>query len=143
MSDASDDTTAGRRFKDELTVRMLPAADKAPIRHAVLIHNQAMTAIQNFHSLYVRMEKEEGASSQNNQDILRAMLLFACSGLDAVVKQLIQDALKAVLQHDEGAQRELKKFAERRFRRGAGSGDGDGLAGASSTDISFLAESPF
>jgi len=40
------------------------------------------------------------------------MLLFACSGLDAVVKQLIQDTLATVLDHDEGAQREFKKFVE-------------------------------
>ena len=69
------------------------------------------------------------------------MLLFACSGLDAVVKQLIQDALEHVLRHDDGAQREFKKFAERRLKKGPIGEDRDrSVANQNSADVSFLAE---
>ncbi len=69
------------------------------------------------------------------------MLLFACSGLDAVIKQLIQDALGTVLGHDEGAQREFKKFAERRLKKASTGDERDrGGSGQYFTDVGFLAE---
>jgi len=93
----------------------------AQVVRAHLVHNQTIKALTNFHSLYeITLESgEAGDLEQANsaQDLLRAMLLFACSGLDAVVKQLIEDSLHDVLQHDLGAQREFQKFVERRLKR--------------------------
>jgi hypothetical protein len=46
------------------------------------------------------------------------MLLFACSGLDATVKQLVRDGLEAVLAYDEGAQSQFAIYVERRLKKG-------------------------
>lgn len=101
-----------------------------------------MAAVSNFHALYVAGRTSgTTAASHEEQDLLRAMLLFACSGLDAVVKQLIQDALETVLEHDEGAQREFKKFAERRLKKSSTGEERERtLTGQNIPDVSLLAE---
>ena len=52
--------------------------------------------------------------------MLRAMLTFASSGLDSMIKQLVRDALPEVISVREGAQDNFQKFVERRIRRGDG-----------------------
>jgi hypothetical protein len=130
-------------FKDQLSTTKLDVS-KSPdaLRRAILIHNQTMVAVSNFHRLYVESHKiDPEAAGHGDQDLLRAMLLFSCSGLDAVVKQLIQDALETVLKHDEGAQREFKKFAERRLKKASPAEERERLLlGQNSPDVAFLAE---
>ncbi len=93
--------------------------NREEIRSAVLIHRQAIAAADKFHSLYTGLRKgSKGTTSHDEQDLLRAMLVFSCSGLDAVVKQLVQDALAAVVESDDGAQQQFQKFVERRIKRG-------------------------
>ncbi|MDE0225731.1 MAG: hypothetical protein OXP28_11400 [Gammaproteobacteria bacterium] len=45
------------------------------------------------------------------------MLTFAGSGLDSMLKQLVQDALPAVLDNHQGARSQFQKFVERRLRQ--------------------------
>ena len=52
------------------------------------------------------------------QDLLRAMLTFACAGLDALVKQLIEDALPDVINCNKDAETTFRRDIERRIRRG-------------------------
>jgi hypothetical protein len=93
--------------------------DRREIRDAVLIHKRAIDAANKFHALFLKLRTgSKGTSSHDEQDLLRAMLVFACSGLDAVVKQLINDALPAVIENDLGAQKEFQKFVERRLKKG-------------------------
>lgn len=114
----------------------------ALVLRAHLIHNQTIKALTSFHSLY-EISLGSGAPGDPDQmdsaqDLLRAMLLFACSGLDAVVKQLIEDSLHDVLQLDPGAQGEFQKFVERRLKRGA-TGDEADRGSGSGFDASLLA----
>lgn len=112
------------------------------LRHGVLIHNQTVRAVSNFHQLHLACQKigeKKNTSLSIEQDLLRAMLLFACSGLDAVVKQLIEDALECVLHHDDGAQREFQKFVERRLKKGGISEDQD-RSSASVFDARLMSE---
>lgn len=51
---------------------------------------------------------------------MRAMLTFASSGLDSMIKQLVRSALPAVIDLREGAQDKFQEFVERRLRRGDG-----------------------
>ena len=46
--------------------------------------------------------------------------MFASSGLDSMIKQLVRDALPEVIDHRLGAQDQFRKFVERRLRRGDG-----------------------
>lgn len=64
-----------------------------------------------------KARKARGASTDLEQDLLRAMLVFACSGLDAVIKQLIKDALPAVIEKNEGAESQFRSFIENEIAR--------------------------
>lgn len=59
--------------------------------------------------------QESNPSDPELEDLLRAMLLFACAGLDSVVKQLVKDALESVIDKDEGARLQLSSFVERKL----------------------------
>lgn len=50
------------------------------------------------------------------QNILRAIILFSCSGIDAIVKQLVLETFEYVIERDEGAQEQLRKFTERELK---------------------------
>lgn len=49
---------------------------------------------------------------------MRAMLTFASSGLDSMIKQLVRDALPSVIDLREGAQDKFQEFVDRRLRSG-------------------------
>ncbi len=51
------------------------------------------------------------------QNILRSIILFSCSGIDAIVKQLIIETLENVIERDEGAQEQLRKFVTRKLKK--------------------------
>jgi len=57
-----------------------------------------------------------GMSTDEEQDLLRSMLVSAASGLDAMTKQLIRDALPKVIEIDKEALTELEKFVSRKLR---------------------------
>jgi hypothetical protein len=59
--------------------------------------------------------KAQGTPTDLEQDLLRAMLVFACSGLDAVIKQLIRDALPNVIEKNEGAEQQFRGFARKKL----------------------------
>lgn len=58
----------------------------------------------------------KGTLTNAEQDLLRAMLVFAGAGLDAVLKQLVKDALRGLASKDSSVQAELEKFAIRQLR---------------------------
>lgn len=60
---------------------------------------------------------QDVSDSKTEQNIYRAIILFACSGIDAVVKQLIIDTLEPVIERDEGAQEQLKNYAKRAIKK--------------------------
>src|SRR5437762_13871303 len=59
-----------------------------------------------------RLERQKGgggALTVAEQDLLRAMLVFAAAGLDSLVKQLIRDALRTLSARDRAVQAELDR----------------------------------
>ena len=61
--------------------------------------------------------KAVGTPTDAEQDLLRAMLVFASAGLDSMVKQLIADALPRVIARNEGARAMFRGFVEGRLAR--------------------------
>jgi len=57
-----------------------------------------------------------GALNSDEQDLLRAMLVFSCAGLDSLLKQLIRDSIRSLAAIDSSVQAELEKFADRQIR---------------------------
>lgn len=47
---------------------------------------------------------------------MRASVVFAAAGLDAVVKELIREAIRALAEHEPDVQKELETFVQRQLR---------------------------
>jgi len=62
-------------------------------------------------------------TTDQEQDLLRAMLVMASSGLDAMVKELIRDALPVLAEDDFRVREELQTFVARKLRGMADSPD--------------------
>lgn len=76
---------------------------------------KTVIAVNSFRFIYkiYRSESHGGPSTHDEQDLLRAMLIFACAGLDAFVKQLVKTKLPQLIVHDEKAQRGFKEYVRR------------------------------
>lgn len=58
----------------------------------------------------------KGGPTNEEQDLLRASLVFAAAGLDSMLKQLIRETVKKLAEKDVQVQIELEKFVQRQIR---------------------------
>ena len=68
--------------------------------------------IESFYTLYNSLDDDK---ETQKQDLLRAIILFSCSGIDSIVKQLVNDTLDYVIEHDEGAFNQFKNYTEKKL----------------------------
>lgn len=78
-------------------------------------HESAGALLSAYDLARAQRGRPRGMTTDAEQDLLRSMLVMAAAGLDATVKQLIQDALPALLQVDDKAQNSFEKFIARRL----------------------------
>jgi len=64
-----------------------------------------------------RLRGAKGTPTDEEHDLLRAGLVFAAAGLDAMVKQLIQDVLPEVIKKDNAALDQLADFVRGKLYR--------------------------
>jgi hypothetical protein len=84
---------------------------------------RAMRGVKKDEKGAVKATKLRGMSTDEEQDLLRAMLVIAAAGLDAIAKQIIRDALPTLILKDQRALAELEKFVARRLRNVSDNGD--------------------
>jgi hypothetical protein len=89
-------------------------------------HEAASSFLDLFEKERTR-RKAIGASTDEEQDLLRAMLVFACSGLDSMLKQLVLDGLPQVISKDAGAHELYRDYIEKKLKKGV------------ETDVKYLA----
>lgn len=65
-------------------------------------HKASSAFLKQFEDIR-KYRKARGTATDAEQDLLRAMLTFACAGLDSMVKQLVRDALPKVVIKNQGA----------------------------------------
>ena len=96
-----------------------PIEDAAQSAFVILCnaHDAASSFLDIFENTR-KARKAKGTPTDEEQDLLRAMLIFASAGLDSMVKQLAADALAMVIGADAGAGEIFKRFIERRLQRG-------------------------
>lgn len=98
-----------------------PTKSKSPLcEDAEFILRGAHDAASSFLDTFEKVRKTrnaKGTPTDEEQDLLRAMLLFATAGLDSMVKQLIRDALPTVIERDVGAVEMFKQYVERRLEK--------------------------
>jgi hypothetical protein len=86
--------------------------------HSILIAaRQSSSSFLDIFDQTRAQRKARGMPTDEEQDLLRAMMLFAASGLDSMIKQLIRDALPIVIEKHEGALAQLAVFFARALKR--------------------------
>jgi hypothetical protein len=94
-------------------------------QYLILAHRSAGEALAAMHSLRSARRGASGRgpsgrTSDQDQDLLRAMLVFACAGLDASMKALVEDALPTLFDRRSVSQEQLDTFATRHLGQGSG-----------------------
>ena len=77
-------------------------------------HGTSKSFLDSFESIRTS-RSATGTPTDSEQDLLRAMLLFASSGLDSMLKHLIKEALPIIIERNEGALRQFRTFTERKI----------------------------
>jgi len=78
-------------------------------------HDSANALLKAYDLARLTRGRRGGMTTDNEQDLLRSMLVMAAAGLDATAKQLIQDALQHLLAVDDKARNSFEKFIQRRI----------------------------
>ena len=87
---------------------------------AFVILCSAHAASSSFLDIFDKTRKArvaQGAPTDKEQDLLRAMLAFSTAGLDSMIKQLIRDALPAVIDKNTGAHEQFKAFVKKSLKK--------------------------
>ncbi len=90
------------------------------LKNSYTIIEGAFDAASSFLVLFDESRRNSNtrdAPADKEQDLLRAMLVFACAGLDSMLKQLVRDALGKVIDSREGANVKFKRYIEKRLTR--------------------------
>ena len=83
------------------------------------ILSKTAESINSFNALYKagRNGAKGGPSTHEQQDLCRAMLVFACAGLDVFVKQIVKNKLPQLLEVDKGVQDKFKEHVKRGIKK--------------------------
>jgi len=92
-----------------------PKPTNEPCIKAFDILCKSVGACESFHVLFRDSLVGRGTTTDAQQDTLRAMLVFACAGLDSSLKQLVNDALPSVIDRDKGAQETFTENVRRKL----------------------------
>lgn len=95
-------------------------------------HDSTNACIQAFEAVRRLRGATQGAPTDEEQDLLRAMLVMAASGLDSMTKQLIRDSLPKLITRKPTVRAGLETFVTRQLR-------GDAEGGPSASGNRFLA----
>ena len=84
---------------------------------AYLVLQRARLTAQSFLKTFEERlnARGRGAPSDEDYDLMRAMLVFACAGLDSMIKHLIRDALPTVVDHVEEAEIRFREFVRKQI----------------------------
>ena len=82
------------------------------------ILSKTIESVNSFNALYkAGRSGAKGASTHEQQDLYRAMLIFACAGLDVFVKQLVKNKLPQLLEVDSEVQSKFKDYVKRGLKK--------------------------
>ncbi len=79
-------------------------------------HDSAEALFKAYELARASRGSPRGISTDDEQDLLRAMLVMAAAGLDSMLKQLIRDAMPELVRRDETVRGGFEKFITRSVR---------------------------
>ncbi len=110
--------------------------EKKELERASTVLEMAKGSVRNFFDIYEKVRQArnagQGAPMDNEQDLLRAALVFAAAGLDSTLKELIKGSMRPLSKINTNVQEQFESFIQRKLR-----GDSDELGPASANK--FLA----
>jgi len=110
---------ARRRATRFYDVSIPPEAEDSQFYSEFSIIVRTVDAVNSFHYVYRswRTGARGGPSTHAQQDLYRAMLIFACAGLDIFVKQLIKTKLPKLIGADKSAEAKFKEHVRRGLKK--------------------------
>ena len=96
-------------------------------------HESAAGLLESFAAVRAQRGASRGTTTDKEQDLLRACLIFAAAGLDSTLKQLIRDALPSLIRRSPEVKDGLEEFVRRQIR-------GEEDAGEAAIGRKFLAK---
>jgi hypothetical protein len=84
-------------------------------------HNSSAALLKAFYDVKNNRGASRGAATDEEQDILRAMIVTAGACIDSTLKQLFRDALHELAQYDDDVKSAMQKFISRELRNLEGS----------------------
>lgn len=105
-----------KKIKTEFyTIDIAPESEDSLFVIEYNIILRTIESVNNFNLLYklLRSGVKGGPASHEQQDLYRAMLVFACAGLDVLLKQLIKTKLSGLISADKKAQEKFKEYVRR------------------------------
>lgn len=92
-----------------------PQTEKAAIiyEYTVISTNSLWSAFELAKS---NRGNPRGITTDQEQDLLRAMLVMAASGLDSTLKQLIRDCIASLIKKSEDVHEPFERFTQRRLQ---------------------------
>ena len=79
-------------------------------------HATASSLLGAYETIRGGRQSARGTTTDQEQDLLRAMLVMAAAGLDGMAKQLIRDTMKLLIARDETVKKGLETFIYRQMR---------------------------
>lgn len=86
-------------------------------------HESCEALLKALDAVREKRHASRGALTDEEQDLLRAMLVMATSGLDSFLKQLINDGLSEFFKKDDLVKKSVRKFVERQLKLNQTSGN--------------------
>lgn len=117
-----------------------PATKSPTLVNASTILSYAVASIDSMLEIYeiVTASRGRGAPTTEEQDLLRAIIMFAGAGLEAVIKQIVQDGLFSLAGKSAVTHAELQKFVARQLVRKSKDGD----VGVDANELAALIVAP-
>lgn len=78
-------------------------------------HSSASSLLVSFDDAKAKRGTPRGILTDQEQDILRAVLVMCCAGLDATLKQAVRDTLQLLLKADDEVRRGFEKFIQKKL----------------------------
>ncbi len=82
-------------------------------------HDTAESFVEAFDIVRKARNAKQGAPTDEEQDLLRAMVVFAGAGIDSMTKQLIRDALPVMVLTLPATRKTIEPLLARHLRRGS------------------------
>lgn len=96
-------------------------------------HDSATALLKAFDLVRANRGGKRGMSTDEEQDLLRAMVVMVAAGVDGMIKQLVRDTLPILIERDELARNAFEKYLSRQLRN-------DGTDSSRNISAIFLAK---